>query len=243
MKASPVEKADALVREYVASRLEGDEGIVAILSTVMQGSLVAASLVGIAIMLACSALAGWSDVGFVLGVGLGIGLGLLLMIKWKAIVVTERRLLLIKKNVSGTPIAVEAEYALGCCKVISVSSSKTLLKIACDSDSLVMRVSKPWFDEASEVAAALEAPTHHVLRSANAAVAPQFPRSAVEAYKTFEVTGTEEARLAFISVCRRLDPTLTAGIGGIDAREALANRFPLVADDPDFLGAAGLEQA
>ncbi len=154
-KPQAVQKADVLVGEYVSSHLEGDESIVEVLSNGLQGSLVAASLVGIAIMLVCSALAGWSDVGLALGAGLGVGLGMLLMIKWKALVVTERRLLLIKKDVWGKPVAVEAEYSLGACRIVSNDTKASFLRslrIACDSDSVVLKVGKPWFDEATAVA-------------------------------------------------------------------------------------------
>jgi hypothetical protein len=162
MKPPAVQKADTLVGEYVSSHLEGDESIVEVLSNGLQGSLVAASLVGIVIMLVCSALAGWSDVGFVLGAGLGVGLGLLLMIKWKALVVTERRLLLKKKDVWGKPVAIEAEYSLGACGIVSYDTKASFLrsaKIACDSDSVVLKVQKPWFDEATAVAAVIDGAT------------------------------------------------------------------------------------
>jgi hypothetical protein len=157
MKSAAVEKTDRLVDEFVASHLHSGEKPTAVLSHAMQGSMAVAILVALVIALPLLVFGG--AVGAGLGAGLGVFVGSVVILKWKAIVVTQQRLLVVKKGISGKPSAIDAQYPLGDCKVVSDSKDCSVVQVICASDSLKLRVPKLWREEASEMVATVQAPS------------------------------------------------------------------------------------
>lgn len=126
-------KKQAQVREFVSPQLKNDEKIDAILSS--------------------------GETGPSRWYALLTGYIVFFWVQMKAVVVTDQKVLLVKKNVwNGKPVEIEATYPHDAWRVISFNDKARIwgyLELGNNSESIKLRVHKKVFKEAAAVVAAL----------------------------------------------------------------------------------------